>query len=420
MSDMVIGADSGGAPAPSALQERPSGKPPSNSACRANTAIHTKAAARKLGHADKRSVDGGVRGSAPESGLGIGFATQKPSVRQTTGENVPMKLATYQDGSRDGQLVVVSRDLTQAHYATHIANRLQQVLDDWNYLSPQLQDLYTQLNQGRARHAFPFDPAQCMAPLPRAYRMLEGQAYLAHEELAHRARGATWPDAKRPTPELFECASDDLLGPRHPIPCANEAWGLDFSAQLAVVTGDVPAASAADRALDSVRLLALVNAVSLRQWPQESFGSQVHRRPFTALSPVVVTPDVLGEAWARGRVHLPVQCTWNGRKVGLCEAGADMDFHFGQLIAHAAATRPIRSGTLLASGPVCNQGVARKNSMDWPQGYSCIADKRAMEILQDGHATTEFLKHGDTIRIEVKGRDGASVFGAIEQTVTGV
>jgi len=331
-----------------------------------------------------------------------------------------MKLATYQDGSRDGQLVVVSRDLTQAHYATHIANRLQQVLDDWNYLSPQLQDIYTQLNQGRARHAFAFDPAQCMAPLPRAYRWLEGSAYLPHDELAHRARGESLPECRRAAAHVMECPGDDLAGPRQPIHCASEAWGPDFSAQLAVITGDVPAGCASDRALDAVRLLALVNAVSLRQVPPDSYAGAVHSRPATSLAPVVVTPDVLGEAWAKGRVQLPVQCTWNGRKVGMCEAGADMHFHFGQLIAHAAATRRLRAGTLLSSGPVCNQGVSRNNSADWPQGYSCIADKRAMETVQDGQPATNYLRLGDTIRIEVKGRDGASVFGAIEQTVAGL
>ena len=329
-----------------------------------------------------------------------------------------MKLATYQDGSRDGQLVVVSRDLTQAHYATHIANRLQQVLDDWNYLSPALQDVYTQLNQGRARHAFAFDPAQCMDPLPRAYRCLEGSAYLHHDELAHRARCEALPENRRAAPEVAEVAGDDLAGPQQAIACANAAWGPDFSAQLAVVTGDVPAACAPDRALDAVRLLGLVNAVTLQQLSREPHAGPVQSRLATALAPVVVTPDALGDAWLRGRLHLPVQCSWNGRKVGLCEAGSDMHFHFGQLIAHAAANRRLRAGTLVASGPVCNEGVVRKSGTDWPQGYSCIADKRAMETLQDGQPATGYLQAGDTIRIEVKGRDGVSVFGAIEQTVS--
>jgi len=335
-------------------------------------------------------------------------------------ENAGMKLATYQDGSRDGQLVVVSRDLSQAHYATHIANRLQQVLDDWNYLSPALQDIYNQLNQGRARHAFPFDPAQCMAPLPRAYQWLDGSAYLNHVELVRQARGAEMPASAQSDPLMYQGGSDDLAGPHAEIVCASESWGVDFEAELAVITGDVPMGCAPDRALDAVRLLALVNDVTLRNLvPDElakGFGF-VQSKPATAFAPVVVTPDELGEAWARGRVHLPVQCVWNGRKVGMCEAGSDMHFHFGQLIAHAAKTRRLRAGTIVGSGTVSNKGVARKNRTEWPHGYSCIAEKRAMETLQDGQPSTEYMKFGDTIRIEVKGRDGGSVFGAINQEV---
>ncbi len=331
-----------------------------------------------------------------------------------------MKLATYRDGSRDGQLVVVSRDLTQAHYATHIANRLQQVLDDWNYLAPALQDVYTQLNQGRARHAFAFDPAQCLAPLPRAYQWLDGSAYLNHVELVRQARGAEMPERFATDPLMYQGGSDDFAGPHDDIPCATEAWGVDFEAELAVITGDVPMGCAPDRALDAVRLVGLVNDVTLRNLvPDElakGFGF-VQSKPATAFAPVVVTPDELGDAWARGRVQLPVQCTWNGRKVGLCDAGADMHFHFGQLIAHAAKTRRLRAGSVIGSGTVSNKGVARKNRTDWPNGYSCIAEKRAMETLQDGQPSTEFMKFGDTIRIEVKGRDGLTVFGAIHQEV---
>jgi fumarylacetoacetate (FAA) hydrolase len=331
-----------------------------------------------------------------------------------------MKLATYQDGSRDGQLVVVSRDLSQAHYATHIANRLQQVLDDWNYLAPQLQDLYGNLNQGRARHAFPFDPAQCMAPLPRAYQWADGSAYLNHVELVRKARGAEVPETFYTDPLMYQGGSDDLAGAQADIVCASEAWGVDFEAEVGVITGDVPQGCAADRAIDAVRLLVLVNDVTLRNLiPDElakGFGF-VQSKPATAFGPVAVTPDELGDAWARGRVHLPVQCTWNGRKVGMCEAGSDMSFHFGQLIAHLAKTRRVRAGSIIGSGTISNKGVARKTRTDWPNGYSCIAEKRAMETLQDGLPSTEYMKFGDTIRIEVKGRDGQSVFGAINQEV---
>lgn len=331
-----------------------------------------------------------------------------------------MKLATYKDGSRDGQLVVVSRDLSQAHFATHIANRLQQVLDDWNFLSPQLQDIYDALNTGRARHAFPFDASRCMAPLPRAYQWADGSAYINHVELVRRARGAEVPANFYSDPLMYQGGSDDLQGACDPIICASEAFGIDFEAEVAVVTGDIPMGCQADRALDGIRLVMLANDVSLRNLiPDElakGFGF-VQSKPATAFSPVAVTPDELGEAWARGRVHLPLQCTWNGRKVGMCEAGQDMSFHFGQLIAHLAKTRNVRAGSIIGSGTVSNKGVEAKGSTSWPRGYSCIAEKRAMEMLQDGKTTTEFMKYGDTIRIEMKNAAGQSVFGAIEQEV---
>jgi len=341
-----------------------------------------------------------------------------------SGENAAMKLATYKDGSRDGQLVVVSRDLTQAHYATHIANRLQQVLDDWNYLSPQLQNLYDALNAGRARHAFTFEASQCMAPLPRAYQWADGSAYLNHVELVRKARGAEVPASFYTDPLMYQGGSDDFLGPCDPIVCANEAWGIDFEAEVAVITADIPMGSSPERALDGVRLLMLANDVSLRNLiPDElakGFGF-VQSKPATAFSPVAVTPDELGSAWAKGRVHLPLQSTWNGRKVGLCDAGPDMTFHFGQLVAHLAKTRNVRAGSIVGSGTVSNPGVTKgtgaKSRTDWPKGYSCIAEKRAMEMLQDGQPSTPYMRYGDTIRIEMKGVDGHSVFGAIEQEV---
>ncbi|OGB31104.1 MAG: fumarylacetoacetate hydrolase [Burkholderiales bacterium RIFCSPLOWO2_12_FULL_61_40] len=331
-----------------------------------------------------------------------------------------MKFATYKDGSRDGQLLVVSRDLTQAHYASHIASRLQQVLDDWNYLSPQLQDLYDALNAGRARHAFAFDPLQCMAPLPRAYQWADGSAYLNHVELVRKARQAEVPQSFYTDPLMYQGGSDDFCGPCDPMVCASEDAGIDFEAEIAVVTGDIPMGCASDRALDGIRLLMLVNDVSLRNLiPAElakGFGF-VQSKPATAFSPVAITPDELGEAWIKGRVHLPLQSTWNGRKVGLCDAGPEMTFHFGQLIAHLCKTRNVRAGSIIGSGTVSNQGVEKKGRTDWPKGYSCIAEKRAMEILQNGQPSTEFMKFGDTIRIEMKGLDGHSLFGAIEQEV---
>jgi fumarylacetoacetate (FAA) hydrolase len=324
-----------------------------------------------------------------------------------------MKLATYKDGSRDGQLVVVSRDLATAHFASGVATRLQQVLDDWNVLSPQLQDLSTTLNHGKARHAFPFDPAMCMAPLPRAFQWADGSAYLNHVELVRKARGAEMPASFYGDPLMYQGGSDDFLGPCDEAVFASIDWGVDFEAELAVITGDVAMGAAPAQALEGVRLLMLANDWSLRELiPAElakGFGF-VQSKPATAFSPVAVTPDELGEAWQGGRVHLTLQSSWNGRKVGLCEAGPEMSFHFGQLIAHIAKTRQVRAGSIVGSGTVSNK--------DWSKGYSCIAEKRAIETIEHGAPQTAYMQYGDTIRIEMKGRDGLSLFGAIEQTVS--
>ena len=331
-----------------------------------------------------------------------------------------MKLATYKDGSRDGQLLVVSRDLTTAHYATGIAQRLQQALDDWNFISPQLQDLYDALNAGRARHPFPFDAAQCMAPLPRAYQWADGSAYLNHVELVRAARGAEVPESHFTDPLMYQGGSDDFLGARDDIRVADEAFGVDFEAELAVVTGDVPMAATPEQGLEAIRLLMLVNDVSLRNLiPDElakGFGF-FQGKPSTAFGPVAVTPDELGDAWQEGRVHLTLQISWNGRKVGLVDAGPDMRFHFGQLIAHAAKTRRLRAGSIVGSGTVSNPGTEKDARRDWPKGYACIAEKRAMETIQDGAPQTGYMKFGDSVRIEVKGKDGESVFGALDQKV---
>jgi fumarylacetoacetate (FAA) hydrolase len=332
-----------------------------------------------------------------------------------------MKLATYKDGSRDGQLVVVSRDLSTAHYATGIATRLQQVLDDWDFLAPQLQDLYDALNQGKVRHAFPFDPALCMAPLPRAYQWADGSAYINHVELVRAARNSEVPASFYTDPLMYQGGSDDFIGPQDPVVCASEAYGIDFEAEVAVITGDVPMRATPEQALGRIRLVMLANDVSLRNLiPDElakGFGF-VQSKPATAFSPVAVTLDELGDAWDKGRLHLTVQSTWNGRKVGMCDAGPDMTFHFGQLIAHLCKTRHVRAGSIIGSGTVSNQGVEVKGKKDWPKGYSCIAEKRAIETILDGKPSTDFMKFGDTIRIEVKGKDGQTVFGAIDQKIT--
>ncbi len=331
-----------------------------------------------------------------------------------------MKLATYKDGSRDGQLVVVSRDLATAHYATGIAARLQQVLDDWNFMSPQLQDLYDTLNQGKARHAFPFDPKMCMAPLPRAYQWADGSAYINHVELVRMARNAEVPANYYTEPLMYQGGSDDFIGPCDNVVCADEAYGIDFEAELAVITGDIPMRSTPERALDGIRLIMLANDVSLRNLiPDElakSFGF-FQSKPATAFSPVAVTLDELGDAWDKGRASLTVQSTWNGRKVGMCDAGTEMTFHFGQLIAHICKTRNVRAGSIVGSGTISNRAIEKNGKKEWVNGYSCIAEKRAIETILDGKPSMAYMKFGDTIRIEAKGKDGQSVFGAIDQEV---
>jgi fumarylacetoacetate (FAA) hydrolase len=323
-----------------------------------------------------------------------------------------MKLATYKDGSRDGQLLVVSRDLATAHFTNGTATRLQQVLDDWNFLSPQLEDLYATLNDGKARHAFAFDPRLCMAPLPRAYQWADGSAFINHVELVRKARGAEVPASFYEDPLMYQGGSDDFLGPCDDAVFAHTDWGIDFESEVAVVTGDVPMGAPPGAALEGVRLLVLVNDWSLRQLiPAElakGFGF-LQSKPATAFGPVAVTPDELGDAWRGGRVHLNLESVWNGKRVGLCSAGDEMTFHFGQLIAHLAKTRQVRAGSIVGSGTVSNK--------DWSRGYSCIAEKRAIETIEDGAPKTAFMQFGDTIRIEMKGRDGLSVFGAIDQKV---
>jgi fumarylacetoacetate (FAA) hydrolase len=331
-----------------------------------------------------------------------------------------MKLATYKDGSRDGQLVVVSRDLTTAHYASGIATKLQQVLDDWNFLSPQLEDLSQTLNQGKARHAFPFDPKLCMAPLPRAFQWADGSAYMNHVELVRASRNSEVPANFYEDPLMYQGGSDDFLGPCDPVVCPSTDYGIDFEAEVAVITGDVPMQVTSEQALDSIRLVMIANDVSLRRLiPNElakNFGF-LQGKPATAFSPVAVTLDELGDAWEQGRLHLSMRVDWNGKRVGMCEAGPEMTFHFGQLIAHLCKTRNVRAGSIIGSGTVSNKAVEVDGRKDWPKGYSCIAEKRAIETILDGKASTDFMQFGDTVRIEMKGRDGQSVFGAIDQTI---
>ncbi|MDQ1814148.1 fumarylacetoacetate hydrolase family protein [Massilia sp. CCM 9210] len=323
-----------------------------------------------------------------------------------------MKLATLKDGSRDGQLAVVSRDLKTAHLADGIAPTLQAALDDWAFISPQLSDMYQMLNSARTSRSFDFDPATCMAPLPRAFQWVDGSAYVNHVELVRKARNADMPASFWEDPLMYQGGSDDFLGPMDEIVLAHEEWGIDFEAEVAVITGDVPMGSTPDQAFQQIRLLMLVNDVSLRNLiPAElakGFGF-LQSKPASSFSPVAVTPDELGDQWQDAKVHLPLRSTWNGKLVGQPHAGVDMVFNFAQLLAHLCKTRNARAGTIIGSGTVSNKDAKR--------GYSCIAEKRALEMIADGVASTPFMLFGDTIRIDMLDGAGKSIFGAIEQTV---
>ncbi|WP_295992087.1 fumarylacetoacetate hydrolase family protein [Rugamonas sp.] len=323
-----------------------------------------------------------------------------------------MKLATINDGTRDGQLAVVSRDLKTAQLADGIASTLQRALDDWKFIAPQLQQLYQEVNGGRGRRSFDFDPRQCMAPLPRAYQWADGSAYVNHVELVRKARKAALPASFWDEPLMYQGGSDDFLGPCADIELFHEEWGIDFEAEVAVITDDVAMGATADQAHQQIRLLMLANDVSLRNLiPDElakGFGF-VQAKPATSFSPVAVTPDELGDAWKGGKLHLSLRSTWNGKLVGQPHAGVDMVFNFPQLIAHLTKTRNVRAGSIIGSGTVSNKDAKR--------GYSCIAEKRCLEMIDGGAPVTPFMAFGDTIRIEMLDGDGKSVFGAIEQAV---
>jgi fumarylacetoacetate (FAA) hydrolase len=322
-----------------------------------------------------------------------------------------MKLATLKDGTRDGQLMVVSRDLKTAQLADGVARTLQRALDDWSFISPQLGAIYQELNRGGGRRSFPFEPQNCMAPLPRAFQWADGSAYVNHVELVRKARGAELPESFWEEPLMYQGGSDELLGPTDDIMLAREEWGIDFEAEVCVITDDVPMGANADQAHQRIRLLMLANDVSLRNLiPEElakGFGF-LQSKPASSFSPVAVTPDELGDAWKGGKVHLPLLSTWNDKLVGKPHAGVDMVFNFPQLIAHLAKTRAVRAGSIIGSGTVSNKDAKR--------GYSCIAEQRCLEMIAGGEPLTPFMAFGDTIRIEMLD-DGKSVFGAIEQTV---
>ncbi len=331
-----------------------------------------------------------------------------------------MKLATLRNGRPDGQLVVVSTDLGRCVSAGRIAPHLQAALDNWDIARPALEELSAALNAGSIA-AQAFDPALAMAPLPRAYQWADGSAFLNHVELVRAARNAEVPQSFYDDPLMYQGGSDDFLGPRDDVMVPSEEYGIDFEAEVAVITGDVPMLATPDQALDGIRLLMIANDISLRNLVPAELGKGfgfLQSKPATAFGPVAITLDEVGDAWIGGRLHLTLQSAWNGRKVGMCEAGPEMTFHFGQLIAHICKTRNVRAGSIVGSGTVSNKGVVgASGKTEWTKGYSCIAEKRAIETIQDGKPSTPFMKFGDTIRIEMKGRDGQSLFGAIEQKI---
>lgn len=323
-----------------------------------------------------------------------------------------MKLATLKDGTRDGQLAVVARDLKTAAVADGIAPTLQRALDDWNFISPQLGKLYEELNEGKAKRAFDFDPARCMAPLPRAFQWADGSAYVNHVALVRKARNAEMPESFWHDPLMYQGGSDDFIGPNDDILLVSEEWGIDFEAEVAVITDDVPMGCKAAKAASHIKLLMLVNDVSLRNLISAELAKGIgfyQSKPASSFSPVAVTPDELGDAWQEGKLHLPLRVTWNGAQVGKANAGVDMVFSFHDLVAHAAKTRNARAGSIIGSGTVSNK--------DRNKGYSCIAEKRALEMIEEGEARTPYMKFGDTIRIEMLDANGKSIFGAINQQV---
>jgi fumarylacetoacetate (FAA) hydrolase len=331
-----------------------------------------------------------------------------------------MKLASLRSG-RDGRLVVVSRDLTRWVDAAGAAPTLQAALDDWPRAEPTLRDLAEALERGEGP-SHPFDAAAAASPLPRAYQWADGSAYLNHMELVRRARGAEMPPSFLTSPLLYQGGSDGFLAPTDPIPLGDPAWGLDFEAEVAVIVGDVAKGADPETALAAVRLVMLCNDVSLRGLiPDElakSFGF-FQSKPASAFSPVAVTPDALGGAWRGGRLHGQLRIDLNGAPFGRVEAGQDMNFGFGELIAHAARTRALAAGTIVGSGTVSNRGPDSgpgKPAAAGGAGYACIAEQRTVETLLEGAPRTPFLQAGDRVRIEMLDAAGRSIFGAIDQS----
>jgi len=333
-----------------------------------------------------------------------------------------MKLATLNNETRDGQLVVVSGDLTRCMSANDIASTLQQAFDDWANCAPRLQALADTL-QHSGSAGEPFRQENCLSPLPRAYQWADGSAYVNHVELVRKARGAEMPQTFWTEPLMYQGGSDTFLPPHGDIPLADEAWGIDMEGEVAVITDDVPMGIKAADAGRHIKLIMLVNDVSLRGLIPAELGKGFgffQAKPSTAFSPVAVTPDELGSAWDGGRVRLPLHVDYNGMPFGRALCDIDMTFDFCQLIEHAAKSRPLSAGTIVGSGTVSNklEDGPGKPISEGGVGYSCIAEIRMIETINDGKPSTGFMKFGDTVRIEMPDADGRSIFGAIDQVVT--
>jgi len=323
-----------------------------------------------------------------------------------------MKLSSLKEGGRDGTLVVVSRDLTRAVKANAIAPTLQVALDDWSNAAPRLNALSDELNAGNAAGAFALDMHALASPLPRAYEFVDGSAYLPHVERVRRARGAEVPKSFYTDPLMYQATSAGFLGPRDPVVVPSEDFGIDLEAEVVVVTDDVPMAVTPAQASEHIQLIGLINDVSLRGLiPGElakGFGF-LQSKPRSALSPVLVTPDELGDAWAGDKLHLPMRTWLNGAWFGEAECGVDMQFSFAELVAHVAKTRPLTAGTIVGSGTIANE--------DTGKGASCLAEQRTVETLRDGKPSTPFMKFGDSLKIDITDHAGASIFGSIEQRI---
>lgn len=332
-----------------------------------------------------------------------------------------MKLATLKNGSRDGKLVVVSRDLTRFTDASFLVPTLQAALDDWRRIAPHLTAMAESL-EGNAVPSARFHENDAHSPLPRAYQWADGSAYVNHVELVRKARGAEMPDSFWTDPLIYQGGSDAFVAPRAPIVMADESWGIDMEAEVAVIVDDVPMGASVEEAREAIRLVMLVNDVSLRGLiPAElakGFGF-FQGKPSSAFSPVAVTPDELGGAWDGGKLSLPLRVDVNGKPFGRADAGRDMTFDFPRLIAHAAKTRALAAGAIIGSGTVSNKldGGPGKPVSAGGAGYSCIAEPRMIETIETGSPKTPFLHFGDTVRIEMKDGAGHSIFGAIEQKV---